>query len=123
MRINKKRLNIEEQISEENMKKVYYSELMSNICASLLTEILLFPFETVIVRLHLQGTRTIIDDTDKGMGVVPLCTNYANMMDCVKTIRREEGYAGFFKGFGALILQYILQCTIVKLARPIYGHI
>ncbi|XP_047139508.1 mitochondrial outer membrane protein SLC25A46 isoform X1 [Hydra vulgaris] len=123
MRINKKRLNIEEQVSEESMKKIYYSELMSNICASFLTEVFMFPFETVIVRLHLQGTRTIIDDTDKGIGVVPLCTNYGSVMDCIKTIRREEGYGGFFKGFGALILQYVVQSAIVKLVCPIYNHL
>lgn len=102
------------------MKKIYYAELMSNLLSSLITDILIYPMETVICRLHLQGTRTIIDDTDKGIGVVPLCTNYEDVFDCFDTIVRDEGPSGFYKGFGALIVQYTLQFVIVKLAKPLY---
>jgi len=112
---------IDKETNNKRIQKVYYTELMSNLLSSLFTEILIFPFETVIIRLHVQGTRTIIDDTDKGIGVVPLCTNYTGMVDCFGTIKREEGFAGLYKGFGALILQYCIQAVIVKAAKPLYS--
>jgi len=101
---------------------MYYAELSSNLTASLLTDAILFPLETMFLRLHLQGTRTIIDDTDKGFGVVPLCTSYEGVSDCFKTIQREEGIAGLYKGFGALCLQYFVQFLIVKGAKLFYSE-
>ena len=115
-----KRHRMNQRKRDHNLKKQYYTELVSNLYASLLTDMLMFPLETVILRLHIQGTRTIIDDTDKGIGVVPLCTNYDGISDCMSTIRREEGIGGFFKGLGALLLQYFVQGVIVKLAKPLY---
>jgi len=120
VRSNTSRYKIDDKIDEKNMKKIYYAELMSNLLSSLITDILTYPLETVVLRLHLQGTRTIIDDTDKGIGVVPLCTNYDDMFDCFDTVVREEGASGLYKGFGALIIQYTLQFIIVKLAKPLY---
>lgn len=120
VRSNTRRYNIDDKIDEKNMKKIYYAELMSNLLSSVITDILTYPLETIVLRLHLQGTRCIIDDTDKGIGVVPLCTNYDDMFDCFDTILREEGASGFYKGFGALILQYTVQFIIVKLAKPLY---
>ena len=106
--------------SSAHMKSMYYAELSSNFLASLLTDALLFPLETVFLRLHLQGTRTIIDDTDKGYGVVPLCTSYDGVADCFYTIQRQEGVSGFYKGFGALCLQYVVQFLIVKGTKIFY---
>ena len=102
------------------MKNMYYAELSSNFLASLLTDIMLFPLETVFLRLHLQGTRTIVDDTDKGYGVVPLCTSYDGVRDCFNTIQRQEGFSGFYKGFGALCLQYFVQFIILKGTKMFY---
>ena len=39
-------------------------------------DVLFFPFETIIHRLHLQGSRTIIDNLDTGMEVLPVTTGY-----------------------------------------------
>lgn len=113
-----------EQINESptQMKDMYYAELASNFFASLLTDVMLFPLETVFLRLHLQGTRTIIDDTDKGYGVVPLCTSYDGVVDCFNTIHRQEGFSGFYKGFGALCLQYFVQFIILKGTKIFYSE-
>ena len=102
------------------MRQSYYNELVSSLLSSFFTDVLLFPLETIVMRLHVQGTRTIIDDLDKGFGVTPLCTNYDGVTDCAITIHREEGYGGFFKGFGALVLQYVVQTVIIKIAKSIY---
>lgn len=50
------------------------------------------------LRLHLQGTRTIIDNLDTGYSVLPILTSYRGALDCYHTIVGEEGKAGLYKG-------------------------
>ena len=103
-----------------NMAEAYFPELMASLTSMVLTEIALYPLETVLYRLHLQGTRTMIDDTDNGFAVVSLCTNYNGFFDCFSSIKMEEGITGFYKGFGALVLQYALQLAVLRLTKSIY---
>ena len=42
-----------------------YREQMSSIVGFLFADFILYPIETVLLRLHLQGTRTIIDNLGK----------------------------------------------------------
>ena len=70
--------------------------------------------ETVLHRLHLQGSRTIIDNLDSGLEVVPVITRYEGFFDCCDSVRAEEGFAGFYRGFGALILQYAIRFAAIK---------
>jgi solute carrier family 25 protein 46 len=102
------------------MMEAYFPELMASLTGTVLTEILLYPLETVVYRLHLQGTRTMIDDTDNGFAVVSLCTNYDGFLDCFSRIKSEEGLAGFYKGFGALLLQYLVQYLVLRFTKGIY---
>lgn len=44
-------------------------ELYSNIISLIMSESLFFPFETILHRIQLQGTRTIIDNLDTGIQV------------------------------------------------------
>lgn len=110
-------------------------DMSSKFAGSLVADVLLFPFETVLHRyfhflcfivssvtasfyclnrLHIQGTRTIIDNLDTGASVIPILTRYDGFFDCWNTITREEGGWGLYKGFGALLLQYALQLSIIK---------
>ena len=41
-------------------------ELASNLISLITSEILFYPFETILHRIQLQGTRTIIDNLDTG---------------------------------------------------------
>lgn len=41
-------------------------ELVSNLISLITSEILFYPFETILHRIQLQGTRTIIDNLDTG---------------------------------------------------------
>merc|ERR1712018_622798 len=91
-----------------------YREQMSSVVGFLAADFLLFPFETVLHRLHLQGTRTIIDNLDTGKEVVPIITRYEGFVDCFYSIITEEGFSGLFKGFGALMLQYAIQIAILR---------
>ena len=98
----------------------YFPELTANFVGFMVPEIVVYPMETVLHRLYVQGTRTIIDDLDNGYDVVPLCTNYDGMLDCFRTIWREEGLGGFYKGFGALLLQIVVHFLILKLTKFVY---
>ncbi|XP_054998202.1 mitochondrial outer membrane protein SLC25A46-like [Sorex araneus] len=105
------------------MLDAYFPELIANFAASLCSDIILYPLETVLHRLHIQGTRTIIDNTDLGYEVLPINTQYEGMRDCINTIRQEEGVFGFYKGFGALIIQYTLHAAVLQITKIIYAAI
>lgn len=105
----------------QSMLDAYFPELMASFAASLCADVLLFPLETVLHRLHIQGTRTIIDNTDLGFEVLPINTQYEGMRDCINAIRREEGTMGFYKGFGSIVVQYSLHATVLQITKMIYS--
>lgn len=73
-------------------------EIYSTLLSLVSTEILFYPFETVLHRLQLQGTRTIIDNLDTGFSVVPILTSYEGAVDCYRTTIATEGVTGLYKG-------------------------
>lgn len=101
----------------------YFSNLSALHFGSMVANIVLFPAETVLNRLYLQGTRTIIDNLDSGMSVLPVITKYEGFVDCFNTIVAEEGAAGLYKGFGALIIEYTLLALILKAVRIAFEEI
>lgn len=105
----------------QSMLDAYFPELMASFAASLCADVLLFPLETVLHRLHIQGTRTIIDNTDLGFEVLPINTQYEGMRDCINAIRREEGTMGFYKGFGSIVVQYSLHAAVLQITKMIYS--
>ena len=80
-------------------------------------DVVFYPLETVIHRLHLQGTRTIIDNLDTGRSVTPLLTGYSGAVDCYRTIISTEGALGLYKGFGALVLQFTVHLMVLKATK------
>ena len=109
--------------SGQTLMATYYPELIATFSGNLLADTLLYPLETVLHRLFLQGTRTIIDNTDAGLGVLPIITRYEGVMDCFRSIVVDEGVAGLFKGFGALVLQYTLHAAILKMTRVLFDFV
>lgn len=105
----------------QNMLDAYFPELIASFVANLCADVLLFPLETVLHRLHVQGTRTIIDNTDLGFEVLPINSQYEGMRDCMNAIRREEGPLGFYKGFGTIMIQYSLHATVLQITKMIYS--
>ena len=71
---------------------------IAQLSGNMAAVIALYPFETIINRLIIQGTRTIIDNTDIGIGVVPIITRYDGFFDCLRTIEDTEGFLGLYKG-------------------------
>ncbi|XP_028030717.1 solute carrier family 25 member 46-A-like [Bombyx mandarina] len=97
--------------------------LKANIFSFITMEILFYPVETIIHRLHIQGTRTIIDNLDTGTSVTPILTGYEGFMDCYNTTIAREGISGLYKGFGALVLQLVAHISIIKLTTIVVTEI
>lgn len=110
-----------------NPLDAHFPELAARWAGSLVADVALFPLETVLHRLSIQGTRTIIDATDgvaaAGNGgsplVLPVNTQYDGFYDCLHAIRRKEGGAGFYRGFGVLLMQYSVHGALLAAARTL----
>merc|ERR1712168_1646249 len=100
-----------------------YQTQAAALAGHFVADSLLYPLETVLHRLHLQGTRSIIDNLDTGREVVPVLTRYEGVADCFSTILQEEGFSGLFKGFGAMILQYGVHFLIIKFSSQIISQV
>lgn len=105
--------------SAENENIEIYSTLISVV----LSETIFFPMETIIHRMQLQGTRTIIDNLDTGHSVVPILTSYEGFWDCYRTTIASEGVLGLYKGFGAMVGQFIAHIAVIKLTKWIITQI
>ena len=86
-----------------------FVRIEANICATFLAQAIFYPYETILNRLFVQGTRTIVDNLDHtGGSCVPINTRYLGLFDCCRTILETEGAwgRGFYKGIGFLILKF-----------------
>lgn len=92
-------------------------QIYSTLTSLIVTEIIFYPLETILHRIQLQGTRTIIDNLDSGYSVIPILTSYEGAYDCYRTTITSEGSAGLYKGFGAMILQFAAHIAVVKLGK------
>ena len=100
-----------------------YQDQVAAMAGHLTADFLLFPLETVLHRLHLQGTRSIIDNLDTGREVLPILTRYEGVADCFSTILQEEGFSGLFKGVGAMMLQYGVHFLIIKFSSKVISEL
>ncbi|XP_053951345.1 uncharacterized protein LOC128858843 [Anastrepha ludens] len=100
----------------ENQK----AEICTNLITRIITEIVFYPFETVLSRIQIQGTNSIIDNLDNGKTKVLIQTDYKGAVDCCRTIVKNEGFSGLYKGFGALTLQFAAHIVIVNIANWIF---
>ena len=100
-----------------------YQDQVAAMAGHLTADFLLFPLETVLHRLHLQGTRSIIDNLDTGREVLPILTRYEGVADCFSTILQEEGFSGLFKGVGAMMLQYGVHFLIIKFSSKVITEV
>lgn len=98
-------------------------ELYSSIIALITSEVVFFPVETIMHRIQLQGTRTIIDSLDSGVQVVPILTSYEGAIDCYHSTVSTEGFLGLYKGFGAMVLQFAAHIAVIKISKWIIGQI
>ncbi|KAF5281456.1 hypothetical protein FQR65_LT14690 [Abscondita terminalis] len=101
----------------KNIAMLQDVELNASLIAVIASDIVFYPFETILHRLYLQGTRTIIDNLETGKSVFAILTDYRGSVDCYETCLRTEGVFGLYKGFGALILQYVAHIFVVRVTK------
>lgn len=104
----------EDSITEVPELEFDCDQITKSILASLVSDIILLPVETVLNSLYIQGTRTIIDNCDETTVVLPVLTNYDGFSDCYQSILRFEGNLGLYKGLGAVILQYSIHFILFR---------
>lgn len=107
-------------MSESILQDIDIQSTLISMCA---TDVVFYPLETVMHRLHLQGTRTIIDNLDTGRSVTPLLTGYSGALDCYRTILSTEGPLGLYKGFGALVTQFLIHVIVLRATKWILTEI
>ena len=76
---------------------------------SFLSETVLYPLETVVARMTCQGMPVLVDNIQTGLDITFVTTFYRGFTDCISVIWESEGVFGFFRGYSALLLRYLLH--------------
>uniref|UniRef100_A0A914YZZ5 Solute carrier family 25 member 46 n=1 Tax=Panagrolaimus superbus TaxID=310955 RepID=A0A914YZZ5_9BILA len=97
-------------------------DLFAAMTSSLAADLICYPIETVLHRLYIQGTRTLIDNLDNGVSAISINAKYNGFFDCFSSILKNEGFMAFYAGVGAIALQYCLQFCVVRGIRYIFEH-
>ena len=91
------------------------SALCVDYFSLLFTDVLLYPLETVMVRLYCQGMPALVDNIQNGTGFTYVATYYTGVLDCVLGVWETEGALGFFKGFSSLLIRYSIHGLLLVL--------
>ncbi len=89
--------------------------LWNSYISSFVTEMLLYPLETVLVRLYCQGMPGLVDNVQTGTDVMFISTYYSGVLDCIQEVWNAEGLWGFYKGFSSLLLRYAVHGALLVL--------
>ncbi|EJW85537.1 hypothetical protein WUBG_03548, partial [Wuchereria bancrofti] len=102
----------------------YFPQIFATLTSQMLADFSLYPFETVLHRLYIQGTRTLIDNLDSGVTAISITAKYVGFFDCFRTIINRESFWSLYAGVGALGLQYVLHLCLLRFIRTMvkYGN-
>ena len=107
--------------TEENARlfESTYASLVARTVAGFVAQMVFYPLETIVHRLHVQGVRAIIDNTDTGVGVLPINSSvyYTGFWSCLQSIEENEGGSGLYKGVGCVLLKFSLLYGGILLAH------
>ena len=114
---------VDSNVSTVSFYDQQFPVLLATFTGTFLADFVLYPFETVLHRLYIQGTRVLIDNMDTGTEVSGIQTQYDGVIDCMKTIILEEGFQGLYQGFGAFILQFSIHAAGLKIVQYLFDKI
>ena len=98
--------------------------LWTSYLSSLMADAVLYPLETILVRLYCQGMPVLVDNVENGADVAFITTFYRGFFDCITGIWDSEGLWGFYRGFSALLLRYAVYGTVLFLLwRITHTHV
>ncbi|GMR53325.1 hypothetical protein PMAYCL1PPCAC_23520 [Pristionchus mayeri] len=106
--------------SEKTKLHELIPHLFATMTSTVLTDLILFPFETVLHRLYVQGTRTLIDNMDTGIMTISMKIKYDGFFHCFKSIIQTEGWWALYAGVGAVLLEYGLQSCLHQVIRACF---
>lgn len=113
----------EDYENEENLLlfETTYASTIARLAAGFFSQMIFYPIETIVHRLHVQGVRAIIDNTDTGQGVLPInsSVSYTGFWSCLQTIEESEGASGLYKGIGCVLLKFSLLYGGMLLAHGV----
>lgn len=103
---------------------LFLSDLTAEMISSLASDAILYPLETIVVRLCVQGTRTLVDNLDTGDSVIPIISSFDGVFDVLRSAATSpSGFVGLYRGFGALVLQYAFHVAFLFGIKYAYEHI
>ncbi|CAL2028206.1 unnamed protein product [Caenorhabditis brenneri] len=108
--------------SEKTTYHDFLPQMFAQTSSMVLTDLILYPFETILHRMYIQGTRTLIDNMDTGLSAVSMTVKYNGFFDCVKQVLEREGFWALYAGVGAVILEYSLHQGLQQLVRACFDR-
>ncbi|PAV68865.1 hypothetical protein WR25_16800 [Diploscapter pachys] len=108
--------------SERSRFDQFVPQLFAQMTSTLFTDLALFPIETVLHRMYIQGTRTLIDNMDTGLSAVSMTVKYSGFFDCFKSIIENEGFFALYAGVSAVVLEYGLMWGFHQLVRACFDR-
>lgn len=124
MRQNSKQSNKDSRRQPNNtLTDSIWPELLAGTVHCFVADLSLLPLELIMNRLHLQGTRAIVDNVLDAQSVIPYQASYNNVQQCVEALVDSEGVPSFWKGCSALLLQYSTRFAVVHTVRILLKYI
>ncbi|CAI2294002.1 unnamed protein product [Caenorhabditis sp. 36 PRJEB53466] len=108
--------------SEKTTYHDFLPQMFAQTSSMVLTDLILYPFETILHRMYIQGTRTLIDNMDTGLSAVSMTVKYSGFFDCVKQVLETEGFWALYAGVGAVLLEYSLHQGLQQLVRACFDR-
>lgn len=108
--------------AERTLFHQFLPQVFATITSQGVADIICYPMETVIHRLYIQGTRTLIDNLDNGVSAISITAKYAGFYDCLRSTVKREGLCALYSGLGALALQYVLHFSFLRLVRWLFEY-
>ena len=87
--------------------------LCASVTGAFVADVVTYPVETALLRAHIQGFPVLLDDVEASLSPVLLTTGYKGWRDMYWTVHTMEGRFGFYKGFSAMLLQYLVQGLVL----------
>lgn len=108
--------------SEKTTYHDFLPQMFAQTSSMVLTDLILYPFETILHRMYIQGTRTLIDNMDTGLSAVSMTVKYSGFFDCTRQVLETEGFWALYAGVGAVLLEYSLHQGLQQLVRACFDR-
>lgn len=108
--------------SERTTFHQYFPDLFAMMSSQVVADFVCYPFDTVLHRLYIQGTRTLIDNLDTGVSAISINAKYTGFVDCLQRIINRETAWALYAGVGALALQYLLNFSFLRVMRTAFDY-